>query len=48
MARFTGPQHRGAQREARAQRRLQAQTRNALYQLHKANRPERTTKGGAR
>lgn len=35
MARFTGPQRRGALRDLRARRRLEADTRNALTPPHR-------------
>jgi len=38
MARFTGPQHRGATRRLREQRRLEAEVRNALTPNHRRSR----------
>jgi hypothetical protein len=38
MSRFTGPQHRGATRQLREKRRLEAEVRNALTPPHRRAR----------
>lgn len=49
MARFTGPQHRGATRQLRERRRLEAETRNALTPPHRrARRGRAEQKAGKR
>ena len=49
MSRFTGPQHRGATRQAREKRRLGAEERNALTPPHRRARRGRTAqKAGGR